>query len=180
MSLAMVGGKERFDFELQRDVGETKTITQIGREVDQMRAPKKAFRQWRHYASVCWRWSTVAIATAQWDMASALAHQNIVSRMAEVAQWKYGAAAMFIAFLYCELRRRSWAKKCRKGEIKNIQELREEAATEDEATLRNARQGAQRSQGEGVSRQGLRCEACSHGWAIAGTTTTTTFEIDVG
>ena len=72
MSPSMVGGKEKFDLELQVQCDETKTITQIGREVDQMRAPRKAFRQWRHYTSVFWRWCVVAIACCQWDMPSAL------------------------------------------------------------------------------------------------------------
>ena len=52
---------------------------------------------------------------------------------------KYGAVAMYIAFLYCELGRRSWARRTRRGEIKTMDELRAEACTEDEVTLRNAR-----------------------------------------
>ena len=63
----------------------------------------------------------------------------MVSRIAEVEQMKYAAVAMYIAFLYCELRRRNWAKRTRRGEIKSMDELREEACTEDEVTLRNAR-----------------------------------------
>ena len=54
MSPSMVGGTERFDLEMQVQCDETKTITEIGREVDRMRAPRKAFRQWRHYTSVFW------------------------------------------------------------------------------------------------------------------------------
>ena len=51
-SPAMVGSKERLDLELQAQCDETKTITEVGREVDRMRAQKKAFRQLRHYAGV--------------------------------------------------------------------------------------------------------------------------------
>ena len=55
MSPSMGGGNERFDLELQVQCDETKTITEIGREVDRMRAPTNAVRQWRHYTSVFWK-----------------------------------------------------------------------------------------------------------------------------
>ena len=64
---------------------------------------------------------------------------NVVSRIAEMEQAKYRAVAMYIAFLYCALKRRGGATAVKRREITTLDELRKDALKDYEQMLRNSK-----------------------------------------
>lgn len=70
------------------------------------------FRSVQQWTAAYWRWAVAAISAEHWQMAQALAHQDVILQLAEQERLK--SKPPYAAFLYDEMARRQWARRAEK------------------------------------------------------------------
>ena len=92
------------------------------------------FNQFTHYSGAFWKYVVTANACEQGSMVFFVTHYNTVLMVAEREKPTWGSVANLVAIKYCEQRRRSWARRTRRGDpmVQTMAQLEEEARKIDE------------------------------------------------
>eukprot|EP00435_Cladocopium_sp_Y103_P046529 s1987_g13.t1 len=110
-----VGG--RFAIRDEEDVALTSTspISNLGDLSKALKGATSAprfFRSVQQWSAAFWRWAAAAICADHWQIAQALAHQDVILQLAEQERLK--SKPPYAAFLYDEMARRQWARRAEK------------------------------------------------------------------
>ena len=90
------------------------SLQDLGKALKSATASPRFFRTISQWSGAFLRYAVVAIATKQMTWQSALSHMDIVWHLAEQERMKGNLP--FLAFLYEELLRKSWARRAEKGD----------------------------------------------------------------
>ena len=131
LPVEMVGGKTELEYD---GIEGPDMIAKMATTLAKAGRNKGFFRKTSHYMLCVTRWAGVAVGVGQWSWTCHEGHMETITHLIERESIRCGQIGTWIAKLYCEFRRSSWAQRCRQRDpsLMDIAALERETLLIDE------------------------------------------------